>query len=266
MGRPGRASRRCFALYVVELLLAASFTLNLASCSVLLPVTAVQSNRRYPKGNLEVSRVTKLPGHPRIRIVTVHGDTLQAIFSGIRMLPPERYGPRYAEWRAAGNEHQPDLNERVTVIPKKGKRSTGSFLGFGAKSVWLHHTRMDDREYPLESLKAIRRASGIETAVDSLAALGQRNQLPSRLGARLRYPSRVPPEAARYEEPRAWLALVPVDDVQAVFLDSGVANPPAAFLGGVALDALVLLGAAAAAFSDSGCSYDPSGITFGTPY
>ena len=249
---------RGVAILVIETTLAGAVAFPLTSCSILLPYGAVQSNRRWPKGDLEVERVPKLPGHPSVRVVTVHGDTLKAIFSGVRLLSEETYGRRFAEWRAK-HEGPLELGEPITVVPRKGKPRTSNFLGFGPRSVWIRYGRFDDGEYAIDQLTAIRRADGSEVDLDSLRAQAERGDLPTRLGARLRFAKRLPPEAERYRE-KGWLALVPIDDVQAVIVDSNVASVPGAFLGGVVIDGAALVLAAAAAYSNSGwgsggCNY-----------
>ena len=60
-----------------------AIALGSASCSILLPARAVYVNRQHPPGDLELSKLDRLPGHPWIQVATTAGETLQAPFAGV---------------------------------------------------------------------------------------------------------------------------------------------------------------------------------------
>lgn len=255
------------AVYAAELVLAGTVTVHLTACSVLLPLGAARNNRRYPEGALPTHRVAGVPGHPRIRVITVSGDTIAGRFGGIRLLPEPEYAPRYAAWRAHGHADFPELGQQVRVERLKERPVTGRFAGFGVSSVRVRTGRWDEHDVPLESVKALGSFGGPNVALDTLRALAGRNALPSRTLVQLHFfPDPIPEPATRYAEANRRRARVPFHDIRAVILDSRVASMPAAIASGVALDAAALVTMVAAAYSrGSGCSYDASGISIGFP-
>jgi len=255
-------SRR-HTLYAAEALLAGTLTIHLTSCSVLIPIGAVQTNHEFPEGDLSPSRIEQLPGHPQIRILTAAG-TIEGRFGGIRPMPMAEYAERYEAWRHSVSFEVPSLDQKLRLRTRRGRTETGVFAGFGVRSVWFRHDRWMDDEYPIQSLKSLRPTSGNEFLLDSLEAMARRNQLPSRALVRVLGVSRVP-EGVTWIRERSSV-LIPIDEVSGVILGSPVANPGVAFLAGAGVDALMLLGVASAYQSGSGCDFDPSGITWGTSY
>ena len=258
--------RRRHAVYATEALIAGTLTVHLTSCSILLPISAVQTNHRFPEGDLSLSRIEELPGRPRIRILTAAGDTIAGRFGGIRPMPMAEYAARYEEWRRAQSFEVPALDQRVRLRTKQRKTETGVFAGFGVRSIWFRHDQWLDDEYPIESLTWLRTSSGSEFRLDSLNAMARRNELPSRALVRVGGVAWVP-EGVGWQRQNSTV-LIPIDQVAGVILDSDVANPGVAFLAGAGIDALMVLGVASTYKSSSGCEgMDLSGINlWGGPY
>lgn len=255
-----RRLRRAAAL-ATQVALAGAVSIQLGSCSLLLPYGAVRTNQRHPEGGMPPARLADLPGRPKVTVVTTAGDTLIGYFTGLEPMKEEDYSSRYEAWRG-GRDQFPALGERVTLAVRSGRAAEGPFLGFGARTALVRRGRFDHRSVPLHDLTGILRAGGATVPADTLLALADSNRLPSRLAARIAFARR--PAEGDGDGSTAVTERVPLDEIAAARLDGPVANPVAAFFGGLALDALgLLLIAAGAMNAGSGCQYDPSGISFG---
>lgn len=241
MLRPGRVSSRRLTLYAVELLICGVISLPLGSCSILLPVGAVQSNRRFPPGDLDVMRTKELKGSAPLTIVTRSGGTFAGEFKGIHPMPREEYAPRYAAWRAA-HANVPDLGEEVTLATPRGPGSNGRFEGFGVRTVLLTVGRHDLRAYPMEEFETLRLASGTTLRSDSL--LAHAAELPMRLELKLHSP---PGDAGSAREVgRGQWVRVPLSDIARVEIRGRAASVAGALGAGILLDWLTLVAMSAA--------------------
>lgn len=255
-----RRLRRAAAL-ATQVALAGAVSIQLGSCSLLLPYGAVRNNHRHPEGGVPPARLADLPGRPKVTVVTTAGDTLSGYFTGLVPLKDEDYRARYEAWRG-GHDAFPALGEPVTLEVRKGRAAQGPFLGFGARTALVRRGRFDHRSARLDDLTGILRAGGGTVPADTLLALADANRLPSRLAARIAFARRQ--AEGDGDGSTAVTERVPLDEIAAARLDGPVANPVAAFFGGLALDALGLLMITAGALNaSSGCHADPSGFTFG---
>ena len=263
MTRRFRWSRR-HAVYAAEIVLAGAVSLQLSACSVILPTTAARSNRNYPQGDLAVSRVGRVPGHPRIRIITVGGDTIAGRFGSVQLADEAEYAARYRAWRADGHDDYPDLGEEIRLDRLDDSPRRGRFAGFGARSIWLEESRLEDEEVLLEAVYRMERPRGLGPASDSMLARAVLNDLPSRAVVRIHLsPDSLPAGAVHYADREGRRANIPLNEVRGVILDSEVASVAGALLVGVAMDATVVFVIANARDSggreSQGCGPDLTG-------
>ena len=167
--------------YALVSCLGAALAVQVSGCSILLGTAGVivDNATAKPPRLVPADRVVYVKKGSDIVVSMADGRELTGELAGHKRLSAATYAPKYEAWRASAGAAFPALGESVEVVRVDGGRDSGTFAGFGFRSVLLGAGDRDVHEQAFADLASLR-AGDRSVAADSLIAAALASRLPSR--------------------------------------------------------------------------------------